>query len=149
MRFDHDPCNRHLRLRYRDEIRRRLANPGTKCVLRGRLSFAVVMMGLNSVGMGQHTAGTHHNQHRINRYRTCGDGTVIKYPTEALHLIPPLSHPSVVPHLALSILGDLVHQCSCAVYLQMPTYATNVTSYESGIHHSGVLAYPRVFLPTI
>lgn len=130
MRFDYDPGNRDRRLRYRDEIRRCLTDPGTKYALRRRLLFTVVMMRLNFLGMRQCAAGTQHNQHRINRDCTDSDGTVLEYPTEALHFIGPLSHPSVVPHLALRILNELVHQCGCAVYLQMPTHATHVTSHE-------------------
>jgi len=87
LRFDYDPSNRQRRLRDRDEIRRRLTDPGAKYALRRRLSSAVVMMGLNFFGMGQCAARTQHNQHRINRDCTYGDGTVIEYPTESLHLI--------------------------------------------------------------
>jgi hypothetical protein len=77
LRLNNDPGNRHLRLRDRDEIGRRLAHPGAKCVLRGGFSFAM-MMGLNSVGMDQYAAGTHHNQHRVNNDRACGNGSAVE-----------------------------------------------------------------------
>lgn len=132
--FSNKPGNRHLRLRHRDDIRCSLARPGTERILRGGFSFAM-MMGLNSVGMDQYAAGTHHNQHRINRYRTCSDGDAIEYPTEAFHLIQPLSIPIAVSHLALRIFGCLVHESPCAVYLQILMLATVVTSCESGLPH--------------
>jgi hypothetical protein len=45
----------------------------------------MVMMGLSLVGMGKHTARTHHDQRRINQHCTSGDGNTMEGPTEAFH----------------------------------------------------------------
>jgi hypothetical protein len=95
----------------------------------------MVVMRLVSVGMGQRTAGTQHDQRRINRYGTGGDGTAVAYQTEAFHLIQPLSIPIHLSHPALSTFGVLLHESLCAVYLQMPTHATVVTSCKD-VQHS-------------
>ena len=128
MWLDYDPGDRHLRLRHRNDIRRRLADPGTDCVLRRGLVFCVAMVGWSFVCMGESTASTHHRQYRVDQSDTGGDGCTMECLAEPFHLTPTSADPTGGHPDGPGRFDQFIHKRWRSVYLRMLIDATNVTT---------------------